>query len=239
MTVMHAPEQNHLLAALPVGVRKRIFARLKLIEISQGDVIYESGQPLEYVYFPTDCVISLLQTTVNGASAAISVVGNDGIVGVSVFMGGESTSSHAVVQSSGCVYRMSSMELKEEFNADAEVRLLMLRYTQALITQMSQTAVCNRHHSIDQQLCRWLLLSLDRLAGNRLTITQELIANTLGVRREGVTKAAGKLQSLGIIRYHRGQITVIDRPALETMCCECYSAVKCETDRLSSYGTIL
>lgn len=229
-----APERNHLLAALPDHAKKRIFPKLKLVELNLGDVIYESGQPIEFVYFPTNCIVSLLYVMANGSSAEISVVGNDGMAGIAVFMGGDSTPSRTVVQSRGFAYRMAAPELKVEFDNNPEVRVLTLRYTQALITQMSQTAVCNRHHSIDQQLCRWLLLSLDRLPDNRLTMTQELIANMLGVRREGVTEAAGKLQKLGIIDYHRGHITVIDRPKLEALCCECYVVVKRETERLTS-----
>ncbi len=197
-----------------------------------GHVLYESGDTLRHVYFPTNCIVSLLYVMENGASAEISVVGNEGLVGVALFMGGESTPSRAVVQSAGVAYRLQSQMIKDEFNRHGEMLLLMLRYTQALITQMAQTAVCNRHHSIDQQLCRWLLLSLDRLSGNQLVMTQELIANMLGVRREGVTEAAGKLQKLGVIEYHRGQITVFDRPTLEALCCECYAVVKRETDRL-------
>lgn len=236
MSSSAVPEQNRLLAALPAGVRKRFFSRLKLVELELGDVIYESDQSLEFVYFPTNCIISLLYVMRDGASAEISVVGSEGMVGVAVFMGGESTPTRLVVQSKGFAYRMSSVDLKEEFNSNAEIRALMLRFTHTLIIQMSQTAVCNRHHSIDQQLCRWLLLSLDRLGDNRLNMTQELIANMLGVRREGVTEAAGKLQKLDVIKYHRGQITVIYRPALEVLCCECYAVVKRETDRLFSYG---
>lgn len=228
-----APEQNHLLAALPDRAKERIFPRLNLVEMGLGDVIYESGQPIEFVYFPTNCIISLLYVMLSGASAEISVVGNEGMAGIAVFMGGDSTPSRSIVQSRGVAYRMPSTELKAEFNNHADVRVLMLSYTQALITQMSQTAVCNRHHSIDQQLCRWLLLSLDRLPDNRLTMTQELIANMLGVRREGVTEAAGKLQKLGVIEYHRGHITVIDRSRLEALSCECYAVVKRETDRLA------
>ena len=227
-------EQNHLLAALPDSAKQRIFPRLKLVEMNLGDVIFESGQPIDFVYFPTNCIISLLYVMINGSSAEISVVGNEGMAGIAVFMGGDSTPSRTVVQSKGFAYRMHSRELKDEFDNSPEVRVLILRYTQALITQMSQTAVCNRHHSIDQQLCRWLLLSLDRLHDNHLTMTQELIANMLGVRREGVTEAAGKLQDLGIIEYHRGHINVIDRPGLEALSCECYALVKRETDRLTS-----
>lgn len=227
-----SPEQNHLLAALPVEARERMWPQLKLVELRLGDVIYESGQAIEFVYFPTDCIVSLLYVMRNGASAEISVVGNEGMAGIAVFMGGESTPTRTIVQSQGFAYRMPSPALKNEFNNHAEVRVLMLRYTQALITQMSQTAVCNRHHTIDQQLCRWLLLSLDRLPDNQLNMTQELIANMLGVRREGVTEAAGKLQKQGVIQYHRGHISVIDRPSLEALCCECYAVVKRETNRL-------
>lgn len=227
-------EQNQLLAALPDSAKKRIFPRLKLVEMHLGDVIYESGQPIEFVYFPTNCIISLLYVMINGSSAEISVVGKEGMAGIAVFMGGDSTPSRTVVQSKGYAYRMPAQELRDEFNYSPEVRVLTLRYTQSLITQMSQTAVCNRHHSIDQQLCRWLLLSLDRLPDNQLTMTQELIANMLGVRREGVTEAAGKLQDLGIIQYHRGHINVVDRPGLEALSCECYAVVKRETDRLAS-----
>lgn len=228
------PEQNNLLAALPERAQERIFPKLKLVELKLGEVIYESGQPIEFVYFPTNCIISLLYVMIDGSSAEISVVGNEGMAGIAVFMGGDSTPSRTVVQSQGSAYRLPAHELKTEFNNNPEVRVLTLRYTQALITQMSQTAVCNRHHSIDQQLCRWLLLSLDRLPGNSLTMTQELIANMLGVRREGVTEAAGKLQKLGVIEYHRGHITVMDRTKLEALCCECYEVVRRETDRLTS-----
>jgi CRP-like cAMP-binding protein len=192
---------------------------------------------LRHVYFPTDSIVSLLYVMENGSSAEISVVGNEGVVGVSLFMGGESTPSRALVQSAGYAYRLLSQRMKDEFNRHGEMLLLMLRYTQSLITQMAQTAVCNRHHSIDQQLCRWLLLSLDRLPSNRLTMTQELIANMLGVRREGVTDAASKLQHQKVIEYHRGKITVLDRPALERLSCECYAVVKKETDRLLPYAT--
>ncbi|MBN8237624.1 Crp/Fnr family transcriptional regulator [Marinobacter hydrocarbonoclasticus] len=227
-----SPKQNHLLAALPVEARERMWPQLKLVELRLGDVIYESGQAIEFVYFPTDCIISLLYVMRNGASAEISVVGNEGMAGIAVFMGGESTLTRTIVQSQGFAYRMPSLALKNEFNNHAEVRVLMLRYTQALITQMSQTAVCNRHHTIDQQLCRWLLLSLDRLPDCQLEMTQELIANMLGVRREGVTEAAGKLQKQGVIQYHRGHISVIDRSKLEALSCECYAVVKRETNRL-------
>jgi len=197
-----------------------------------GKILYESGDVLRYVYFPTNCIVSLLYVLADGASAEISVVGNEGLIGIALFMGGETTSSRALVQSAGFAYRMSGQELKDEFHRNGEVQVLLLRYTQALITQMAQTAVCNRHHTVDQQLCRWLLLSLDRLPSNELVMTQELIANMLGVRREGVTEAAGKLEKLGAIRYARGRITVLDRPMLEQLCCECYAVVKKESDRL-------
>ena len=226
------PQHNHLLAALPSTALDRLLPKLELTPLPLGKVIYEAGFMQEYVYFPADSIVSLLYVMEDGASAEIAVVGNEGLVGISLFMGGESTSSRAVVQSAGHAYRLPGQRLKDEFNRHADMQLLMLRYTQSLITQMAQTAVCNRHHSIDQQLCRWLLLSLDRLVGNRLTMTQELIANMLGVRREGVTEAAGKLQKLGVIEYNRGQITVLDRPKLEGLCCECYAVVKKETDRL-------
>ncbi len=226
------PQQNHLLAALPVEVQNRLFLDLELVSLPLGKVLYESGDTLRHVYFPTDSIVSLLYVMESGASAEISVVGNDGLIGIALFMGGESTPSRGVVQSAGHAYRLPGSRLKEEFNRHTGFLLLMLRYTQALITQMAQTAVCNRHHSIEQQLCRWLLLSLDRLPGNQLTMTQELIANMLGVRREGVTDAAGKLQKLGVIEYNRGHITVLDRPKLEQLSCECYAVVKKETDRL-------
>lgn len=226
------PLQNHLLAALPTEVQGRLFPHLRLCPMPLGHVLYESGDTLQNVYFPTDCIISLLYVMESGASAEIAMVGNEGLVGVALFMGGESTPSRAVVQSAGSAYRLNGQRMKDEFKRHGDTLLLLLRYTQSLITQMAQTAVCNRHHSIVEQLCRWLLLSLDRLSGNQLVMTQELIANMLGVRREGVTEAAGKLQKLGVIEYHRGQITVHDRPKLEELCCECYAVVKRETDRL-------
>jgi len=201
-----------------------------------GRILYESGDMLGHVYFPTDAIVSLLYVMEDGSSAEISVVGNEGLIGVALLLGGESTPSRALVQSAGGAYRLLAHRFKEEFNRHGEAHQLLLRYTQSLLTQMAQTAVCNRHHSIDQQLCRWLLLSLDRLPSNQLVMTQELIANMLGVRREGVTEAAGKLQRLGVIRYHRGHITVLDRPALERLCCECYAVVKAETDRLLHYA---
>jgi CRP-like cAMP-binding protein len=221
-----------LLAALPPIEWQRWEAQLESIALPLGQVLYESGGTLSHVYFPTDAIVSLLYVMENGASAEIAVVGNEGLVGVSLFMGGESTPSRAVVQSAGSGYRLRAQLVKEEFNRSGPVLHLLLRYTQALITQMAQTAVCNRHHSLDQQLCRWLLLSLDRLRDNELIMTQELIANMLGVRREGVTEAALKLAQDGLIRYARGRISVLDRPGLERRTCECYAVVKKEYDRL-------
>jgi len=235
MSMIVTPQQNHLLGALPAEVLDRLLPHFELIEMPLGKVLYESGDALRHVFFPTDAIVSLLYVMESGSSAEISVVGNEGMVGIAVFMGGESTPSRAIVQSAGYAFRLSGSQFKSEVNRHAELLQLMLRYTQALITQMAQTAVCNRHHSIDQQLCRWLLLSLDRLPSNQLTMTQELIANMLGVRREGVTDAAGKLQRLGVIEYSRGHITVLDRPQLEQLCCECYAVVKKETDRLLPY----
>ena len=229
------PLKNHLLAALSSEVQARLFPKLELVPLALGKALYESGDVLTHVYFPTDSIVSLLSIMESGASAEISIVGNEGLVGIALFMGGESTPSRAVVQSAGQAYRLPGQWLKEEFNRHGEILQLLLRYTQSLLTQMAPTAVCNRHHSIEQQLCRWLLLSLDRLPTNRLTMTQELIANMLGVRREGVTDAAGKLQRLGVVEYARGQITVVDRPQLEKLCCECYAVVKKETDRLLPY----
>ena len=229
-------ERNELLALLPQATKDNLFPQLREVTLTLGEEVYAAGQEVKYVYFPADSIVSLLYVMLDGHSAEISVVGREGIVGIAVFMGGESTPSRAVVQSEGTAYRLPAAELKRQFNADVNFRVLMLRYTQALITQMAQTAVCNRHHTIDQQLCRWLLLSLDRLPSNQLTMTQELIANMLGVRREGVTEAAGKLQKLGVIRYQRGRITVLDRPAVEQLSCECYEVVKRETDRLAAYA---
>jgi CRP-like cAMP-binding protein len=228
----HAPLQNHLLNALSTEARERLFPHLELVAMPLGKVLYESGDLLRHVYFPTDCIVSLLFVMEDGASAEIAVVGNEGLIGVSLFMGGETTPSRAIVQSAGYAYRLIGQRLKDEFHRNGGMQILLLRYTQSLITQMAQTAVCNRHHSVDQQLSRWLLLSLDRLSSNELTMTQELIANMLGVRREGVTEAAGKLQKLGVIEYSRGKITVLDRPKMEQLCCECYAVVKKETDRL-------
>jgi CRP-like cAMP-binding protein len=218
--------------ALPPAERERLFPHMKLVEMPFGMVLYESGVVLRHIYFPVDSIVSLLYVLNNGASAEIAVVGNEGAVGVSLFMGGETTPSRAVVQSAGWAYRLSRARLKNEFNRHGQLLHALLRYTQALITQMAQTAVCNRHHALDQQLCRWLLLSLDRLDSNELRVTQELIASMIGVRREGVTEAAGRLQKLGVIRYSRGKITVLDRAKLEELSCECYAVVKAETDRL-------
>ena len=232
---MMAPTQtgsNHLLHALPLAEAQRWLPLMEPVEMPLGSVLYESGDTLSHVYFPTTAIVSLLYVMADGASAEIAVVGNEGVVGISLFMGGESTPSRAVVQSAGQGFRLKAQIMKEEFNRAGPVLHLMLRYTQALITQMAQTAVCNRHHSLDQQLCRWLLLSLDRLQGNELVMTQELIANMLGVRREGVTEGAQKLQHAGTIQYARGHITVLDRDKLEKRSCECYGVVKREYQRL-------
>ena len=229
------PKKNLLLDALSATEFRRIRKHLEQVDMPLGKVVYESGRQLDHVYFPTDCIVSLLYVLENGASAEIAVVGNEGVVGVSLFMGGETTPSRAVVQSEGCAFRMSSLIIKEEFTRGRTMQHLMLRYTQMLITQMAQTAVCNRHHSVDQQLCRWLLLSIDRLDVPEITMTQELIANMLGVRREGVTEAAGKLQKVGVISYRRGHIKVLDRPKLEAMSCECYDVVRRESARLLPY----
>ncbi len=226
------PRQNHLLRALPAHEWERLSPQLELVEMPLAKVLYESGTQLRHVYFPTDSIVSLLYVMEDGSSAEIAVVGNEGMVGVALFMGGETTPSRALVQSAGHAYRLKGQLLKDEFLRATALQHLLLRYTQALLTQMAQTAVCNRHHSVDQQLCRWLLLSLDRLPSNKLRMTQELIANMLGVRREGVTEAAGKLQQTGMIHYSRGQITVLDRPRLEAQACECYHVVRKEFDRL-------
>ena len=223
---------NRLLQALPDAEWARWQPQLESVPLKLGQVLYESGRTLSHVYFPSTAIVSLLYVMENGASAEIAVVGNEGLVGISLFMGGGSTPSRAVVQSAGTGVRLSAGAIKEEFNRSGPVMHLLLRYTQALITQMAQTAVCNRHHTLDQQLCRWLLLSLDRLQGNDLLMTQELIANMLGVRREGVTEAALKLQKMGLIRYSRGHISVLDRPGLEQRTCECYAVVKLEYERL-------
>jgi CRP-like cAMP-binding protein len=234
MSQPSSPRENQVLDALPAIARDRLFPHLKLVPMPLGMVVYESGAALRHIYFPTNSIVSLLYVMQDGASAEIAVVGNEGAIGVSLFMGGETTPSRAIVQSAGHAYRLTGARLKQEFNRHAELLHELLRYTQSLITQMAQTAVCNRHHSVEQQLCRWLLLSLDRLKGSELKMTQELIANMLGVRREGVTEAAGKLQKLGVIRYTRGKIAVLDRPHLERLSCECYAVVKKETDRLAS-----
>ncbi len=231
----HDPHQNHLLAALPADEYARLLPDLEWVQMPLGHVLYEPGVQMRHVYFPTTAIVSLLYVMEDGASAEIAVVGNEGVVGVSLFMGGESTTSRAVVQSEGHAYRLKAQLLKDEFFRAGPMQRLLLRYTQALLTQMAQTAVCNRHHSLDQQFCRWLLLSLDRLSSNELVMTQELIANMLGVRREGVTEAAGNVQRAGLIQYNRGRITVLDRPGLEARACECYAVVKKEFDRLLPY----
>jgi CRP-like cAMP-binding protein len=231
-SAMHRLQANRLLAALPDDSLQALLPSLEGVTLPLGMVIYESGGTQGYVYFPTSSIVSLLYVLADGASAEIAVTGNEGLVGISLFMGGETTPSRAVVQSAGHGYRLRGNVLRKEFESGGALQHLLLRFTQALITQMTQTAVCNRHHSVDQQLCRWLLLSLDRLSGNELVMTQELIANMLGVRREGVTEAAGKLQAEGLIRYSRGHITVLDRQQLEARVCECYAVVKKEYDRL-------
>lgn len=225
-------QHNHLLAALPKSDFERVAPHLELVSLLLGASLYESGIALHHVYFPVDSIVSLLNVMADGASAEIAVVGKDGVVGVSLFMGGETTPSRAVVQSAGQAFRLKGALLKSEFNRAGAMQRLLLRYTQALLTQMAQTAVCNRHHSLDQQLCRWLLMSLDRLPSNELVMTQDLIANMLGVRREGVTEAAGKLQQAGLIQYSRGHILVLDRAGIEARTCECYAVVKHESDRL-------
>jgi CRP-like cAMP-binding protein len=232
MTAPYSPRQNHLLGALPATEYERLLPHVEWVPMPLGEVLYESGGELRYVYFPTTCIVSLLYVMENGASAEIAVVGNEGLVGVALFMGGGTMPNRAVVQSAGHAYRLRGARMQQEFDRYGALLRLLLRYTQALLTQMAQTAVCNRHHSVDQQLCRWLLLSLDRLASNELVMTQELIANMLGVRREGVTEAAGKLHRAGLIDYRRGRITVLDRAGLEARVCECYQVVKTEFDRL-------
>src|SRR5450432_4681062 len=227
-----SPLQNHILDALPAPDRERLFPHLKLVELPLGSVLYESGDALRHIYFPTDSIVSLLYVLANGASAEISIVGNEGAIGVALFMGGETTTNRAIVQSAGSAYRLTGRRLKQEFERHGDLLHILLRYTQALITQMAQTAVCNRHHTVDQQLCRWLLLSLDRLSSDEILMTQQLIADMLGVSRGGVTDAAGKLHAAGIINYSRGRISVIDRVALEREVCECYDVVKKEYDRL-------
>jgi CRP-like cAMP-binding protein len=226
------PRENHLLAALPETDLRRISPRLELVDLALGKAVYESGRVFSNVYFPITSIVSLLYVLENGASAEISVVGNDGVVGIALFMGGESMPNRAVVQSAGKAYRLDGQTLKQEFSRSGAFQHLLMRYTLALFSQMAQTAVCNRHHSVDQQLCRWLLLSHDRLSGDELHMTQELIADMLGVRREGVTEAAGKLQQAGLIHYSRGMITIVDRPGLEARVCECYAVVRKEFKRL-------
>jgi CRP-like cAMP-binding protein len=235
MSSLVSPKQNRLLAALPATDYERLLPDLEPIAMPLGWVVYESGAHIGYVYFPTNCIISLLYVMKSGASAEIAIAGSEGLVGISLFMGGESTPSRAVVQSAGESYRVRASVLQREFALGGPLQHLALRYTQALITQMAQTAVCNRHHSVDQQLCRWLLLSLDCLPGDELRMTQELIANMLGVRREGVTAAARDLQAAGLIHYSRGHITILDRVKLEQRVCECYGVVKTEFDRLLPY----
>src|SRR5690349_5168863 len=230
--------QNQLLASLSAAELKRLSPHVEKVEMPLGHVIYESGHVLDYVYFPTTCIISLLYVMEDGSSAEIAIVGHEGLVGISLFMGGETTPSRAVVQSAGRAFRLAARHLRAEFGRAGSMQHLLLRYTQSLITQMAQTAVCNRHHSVDQQLCRWLLLSFDRLSSDELVMTQELIANMLGVRREGVTAAAGKLQDAGVIKYRRGRIKVLDRARLEAMSCECYEVVRKECARLSHYPTL-
>jgi CRP-like cAMP-binding protein len=239
MSTLHTPTQNHLLAALPATDYERLLPQLELLTLPLGWAVYEAGRKQRYVYFPTTSIISLLYVMENGASAEIAVTGNDGLVGIALFMGGETTPSRAVVQSAGYAYRLKAAALKREFEHGGALQHLLLRYTQGLITQMAQTAVCNRHHAVEQQLCRWLLLSLDRLPSNKLAMTQELIANMLGVRREGVTESAGHLQAAGLIRYSRGHITILDRPGLEALVCECYAVVRKETDRLLPRKTLV
>ena len=229
---MASPKDNRLLAVLPGSTYDALLPSLEPLSMPLGLSLYESGGEQGYVYFPTTAIVSLLYVLADGASAEIAVTGNEGLVGISLFMGGETTTSRAVVQSAGLGYRLRASVMKKEFERGGDLQYLLLRFTQALITQMTQTAVCNRHHAVDQQLCRWLLLSLDRLAGSELVMTQELMANMLGVQRAGVSEAAGKLQAEGLIRYNRGKISVIDRPRLETRVCECYRAVKKEYDRL-------
>lgn len=235
MTLKHDPRQNQLLAMLPYDEYQRLAPHLEFVELSLGQTLVESGKMMRHVYFPVDAIISLVNLMEDGNSTEISVVGREGIVGISQFMGGETTPAHAIVHSAGTAYRLTTQVLRDEFKRAGSLQNILLRYTLALITQMAQTAVCNRHHSLNQQLCRWLLLSLDRLPTNELVMTQELIANMLGVRRGGVAESAGKLQRAGLISYSRGSIHILDRPGLEDRVCECYSIVKKEYDRLLTY----
>ncbi|MBY4675017.1 Crp/Fnr family transcriptional regulator [Marinobacterium arenosum] len=234
----HDPRQNHLIAALPADEYARLSPHLERVPLPLGHVLYESGRVLRHVYFPTDAIVSLLYVMCDGDSAEVAVVGSEGIIGIALFMGGETMTNRAVVQSAGHAYRLPGQLVKREFQASIALQHLLLRYTQALLTQMAQTAVCNRHHTLDQQLCRWLLMSRDRVASDELLMTQELIANMLGVRREGVTAAAGKLQAAGLIHYHRGHITILDRAGLEARACECYAVVKHEYDRLLGESSV-
>jgi CRP-like cAMP-binding protein len=234
MTTPHSPNQNHLLAALPTAEFERVAAHLELVPMRLGQYLYEPSEQLHYAYFPTTAIVSLHYVTESGASAETAGVGNEGVVGVALYMGGETTSSSAVVQTAGHAYRLEGRYLKQEFNEAGFMQRLLLRYAQALMTQMSQTAVCNQHHSLEQRLCRWLLLTMDRVASKELVMTQELVANMLGVRREGITEAAGNLQRAGIIQYRRGHISVVKRAGLEASACECYGVVKKEMDRLLS-----
>ena len=234
MSIPHSPNQNHLLAALPTAEFERLVPHLELVPLLLGETLYEPGGQLQHVYFPTTSIVSLLYILESGLSAGIASVGNEGVLGISLFMGGDTTPSSAVVQTAGHGYRLKGRLLKEEFNRGGLMQRLLLRYTQALVTQMFQTAACNRHHSIEQQLCRWLLLTLDRLPSNELVMTQELVASTLGVRREGITEAAGNLQRAGYVSYRRGHLSVLDRSGLEKNACECYAVVKKEIARLLS-----
>ena len=234
MLPAHSPNQNHLLAALPTAEFERLAPHLELVPMQLGETLYQPGGQLQHVFFPTTAIVSLLYIMESGVSAEIAAVGNEGVLGISLFMGGDTTPSSAVVTTAGHGYRLRGRQLKEEFNRAGPVQRLLLRYTQALVTQMFQTAACNRHHSIEQQLCRWLLLTLDRLPSNELVMTQELVASILGVRREGITEAAGNLQREGLIRYRRGHMSVLDRPGLEASACECYAVVKKELGRLLS-----
>jgi len=234
MSSPHNPSQNHILAALPTAEFEPLAAHLELVPLALGEILYEPGGQLEHAYFPTTAIVSLHYVTESGASAETAGVGNEGLVGISLFMGGDTTPSSAVVQTSGHAYRLERRLLKQEFNRGGLLHRVLLRYTQALITQMNQTAACNRHHSVEQQLCRWLLLTLDRLPSNELVMTQDLVASMLGVRREGITEAAGNLQRAGLIRYRRGHISVLERPGLEAAVCECYAVVKKELVRLLS-----
>lgn len=234
MSLPHSPNQNHLLSALPAEEFGRLAPHLELVPMLLGESIYEPGNQLQHVYFPTTAIVSLLYVLESGASAEIAGVGNEGMLGIALFMGGDTTPSSAVVQTAGHAYRLQARLLQEEFRRAGLMQRLLLRYTQALLTQMCQTTACNRHHSIEQQLCRWLLLTLDRLPSNELVVTQELVASALGVRRESITEAAGKLQRAGLIRYRRGHLTVLERSGLETGACECYAVVKKEVGRLLS-----